>query len=117
MLTHVDVCRFDDVFVDAAELYLKVQKQCSKVVAMMGGQVILVGVQACSMRQQYLVGAQACSIRLRIVSLVHEHYGLSRQCMCRLRCNSTSVCIATSVCDVNQPPYDVTQPRYVSATM
>ena len=50
MLTQVDVCRIYDVFVDAAELYLKVQKQCSKVVAMMGGQVRLVGVQACSMR-------------------------------------------------------------------
>lgn len=30
---------FDDVFVEAAELYLKVQKQCSKVVAMIGGEM------------------------------------------------------------------------------
>ena len=30
---------FDDVFVEAAELYLKVQKQCSKVVALIGGEM------------------------------------------------------------------------------
>ena len=64
MLTHVDVCRFDDVFVDAAELYLKVQKQCSKVVAMMGGQVLFsrrAGVQHASAILSRRAGVQHTS--------------------------------------------------------